>query len=419
MKKTTLILTIFSVACINAQVLNLKLKDNITKEISSKKEDNSFLIARQTYENGDYKKALELFENIKKKAPRNLRVQLEIAQCYVKLEEYDKAKEIFNSLLDKKLPKTVRDNIFLRLQNIEQNSTKNSFKIETFASILYDSNIDNSSENDIYSVYVPILGPVNILNENKKRSDKALELAAIFNHTYKVNKNFFLENKLTAYTQKYSKYSEKSINLLSLSLAPAFYFEKSKFSIKLYKDLIQLNNSSYQDNLYIKPEFFYNLSKNLVYKTSFKWNKKEYKNDIYKDRNSYEYTYSNSLINLSETFGLNQFTINLSKEEKRDGIRTDVDNKSYSFEYTNRYPLKNNILLSNSLGYKKINYDETDVNFLSKRSDRNLNYSLELTKTFTNNLSVGLNYNYTDKQSNHSPFEYDKHITKLFLFYPF
>lgn len=420
MKRIILISTIVSAILLEAKVIELKLENSHSPIINSTLDfTKEFSKAREVYNQGDYKKALKLFENLLKKEENNPRIKLEMAQCYIKLENFEKAKELFNSVLELKLPNAVRNNILLRLQAIEQNNKKHDFKIDTFTSILYDSNIDNISNKGTYSIYVPLIGDVNISNEENKKGDSAFEIGATFNHTYKVEKNFFIESKATVYSQKYSKYSEKDINLFTLNVSPSYYLKNSKLSLNLYKDLIQLDNKSYQDNLYIEPEYYINISKKLNYKTSLKINKRAYKNNDLEDRDSYIYTFSNTITTFDDVYGLNEFNFDLSQEEKQRGIRTDVDNYAYFLGYTNRYLFSNNILLSNTLGYEKINYKQKDINFLSKREDVKLNYSLELSKTFTNNLAVGINYQYIKRDSNHAPFDYDKSISKIFLHYSF
>ncbi|QKF82380.1 tetratricopeptide repeat protein [Halarcobacter ebronensis] len=435
MKRTVLISSIIISTFLNAQ--EIKTSTEITKAFDSKNyekvyetlnkktktavltSNEYFILGRSAYELGRYNEAILNYQMILQEEPSNRRVQLEIAQSYEKLGNLREAKEIFLSVLDTKVPAQVKENIILKLNSIETRLQKSVLKLETLLSLSYDSNVKNQADKGSYSLYIPAFGDLNITDNTEKEGDTLSELVGLLTHTYRVNNKIDIQNKLTAYTQRYFSHSENNINLLSWAIEPSYQLDKSKLSVELYKDFIQVGNRNYQTNTYLKPKVTYNLSQNSNYIASFKLNKKSYLQSSNKDRGSYEYTFANTYSIYDETYGLNSFTLEVGLSDRRKGTRTDVNNSFYTLRYVNRYPLEEGLVLSNYLEYKDTSYKDTDVNFRTKREDKNYFYSIELTKSLKNNISVGGSWQYINRESNHKPFEYDKMITKLFLYYPF
>lgn len=378
-----------------------------------------FILGRSAYELGKYSEAILSYQMVLQTEPSNRRVQLEIAQCQEKLGNFENAKEIFLTVLDTNIPPQVKENIILKIDSINTKMQRRSFKLETLLTMSYDSNIKNQADKGSYSLYVPTFGDLNITNNKDKVGDSVVELIGILTHRYKYNDKIDIQNRVTAYTQRYLSHSENNVNLLSWSIEPSYNFDNYKVSLELYKDFIQIENRNYQTNTFLKPKISYNLSNNSKYIASIKLNKKSYLQEVNKDRGSYEYSFSNTYSIYDETLGLNSFTLELGINDRRKGTRTDVNNTFYSLKYINRYPLDKGLVLSNTLEYENISYKDTDVNFRSKREDKNYLYSIELSKSLKNNLSVGGSWQYINRESNHDPFEYDKMITKLFLYYPF
>lgn len=378
-----------------------------------------FIYARSAYEIGKYEEALASYGKILLSEPNNQRVKLEIAQCYVRINRIDDAKKIFSEVLNEDIPQSVRNNILLTLENIDKKSKKHFLKLITSVAYLFDSNVDNSADAGDYSVYIPSFGTFDLTNSGEKKDDSAVQLIGVLNYNYKVDDNFYLENGFTAFTQRYFEYSEKDINAFSLNISPSYYLKDAKLSVDFIYDYVQINDKNYLKNYTIQPKVNYKLSKQVNYQALVKFNKKDFTQAADEDKSSYVYEFSNIFTLFTNDFGINKFTLNIGDERRREGVRTDVNNNYYLLNYTNSYPLTKTMVLNNSIQYKKTSYEDTDVNFLTKREDTNKQYTIGLLKSINKDLTIGINYQWIDNKSNHAPFDYDKYIAKTFLFYTF
>lgn len=389
-----------------------------TKEKALDKRAN-FFYARSAYETAHYDIALGSYEKILLQEPDNLRVKLEIAQCYFRLNKFDKAKEQFNEVLKHDIPQNVRENIKAGIASIDKKNKKNFFQAALVFGLLYDSNIDNNADAEDYSIYVDGLGTLDLSNDGKKRNDKASQLIGVLNHTYKFDSNKAIENRFTAFTQNYSKHAGKDISVISIESAPAYYTRDYKAALAFGYDHVQLGHKDYLKNYSVTARLNKKINDTLNYQGYFKLNKKDFAKEDNKDKNSYTAELFNSLSCQSKDYGINTLSLTLGKDDSRQGSRTDVNKNYYTLSASNSYSISKTLILNSSLSYKEMGYKDEDINFLSKREDINIVYSIGILKSINKNISAGTNIQYIDNQSNHEPFEYDKYLVKGFVQFGF
>lgn len=379
----------------------------------------NFFYGRSAYEVGQYNDALMAYEKVLMEEPNNLRVQLETAQCYFKLKQYDKAKEIFNMVLQHdSVPPQVKQNIYATLQSIDQQNTDHFFRTMFMASYVYDTNVNNASGDKDFTVYfsgVPTVLP----NDGEQPSDSSLQLVASLNHTYKIDDTMGLENTFTGYTQQYFHQHDKDIDLVSFGSSLAQYGKLYKASIGLGYDHVWLDNAQYVSTLSLKGEYSRKLNKQLNYQSYVKLSDKNYQQSADELKDAYVYELYNALSYNSKEFGISSLALTLGKEQRQSGDRTDVNKQYYGVALGNSYNISKNLLLKTSLEYKQYDYENMDLLFLSKRKDTQESVSVGMIQSINKNLSVGASVQYIDNQSNHQPFDYDKYISKVYLYYGF
>lgn len=380
----------------------------------------NFFYARSAFESSYYHEALAIYEKILLQDSNNARVKLEIGQCYFRLKKYKDAKKSFYEVLQEKLPTNVKQNVIAMLRAIETKETKNFTQAMVMVGYTYDSNVNNSADAGDYTIYLPSLNSsINMNNNGEKTSDSSLQAIVSLNHKYKLDEAQSIDSKVTAFTQKYNKEHEKDIDVLSLELALSRYTQDTKLSLGLGYNHIFLDSHSYMEIPSLNINYNKKLSSTLNYQGYLKFLDKNYKQKENKDRDSNAYELYNSLGLSTKEYGVNTFSLTLGKEERQRGIRTDVNKDYYTFNITNNYSLTKALLLKSSMEYKIISYKDRDINFLTKREDKQTTLSLGLMKSLDQSTTIGTNLQWIDNNSNHEPFSYDKHVVKGFIYYGF
>ncbi|MGB5791552.1 surface lipoprotein assembly modifier [Poseidonibacter sp.] len=374
----------------------------------------TFMFARSAFEIGKYDDALISYKRILNIQENNLRVKLELAQTYFKLKEYDKSETIFKEVLSNEIPKQVRENIELSLASLKTKNKKSFIKSTFIFGLGYDSNINNNSDINKFTISSGTF-PFN----NQQDSDEIINLALSLNHTYVLNKSLFMENKFLAYTQHYTTFSEKDIDLIALGSALSYQKNNNKFSLGLDFNHINLDSKSYLNNFSLTPTLQTIINKKLMYEGYFKISKKDFTQSLYQAKDSKVYELSNKFIFSSQKYGTSSISVLLGMEKKDKGLRTDVDQNFANIKLDNKYPLNKTMLLTNSIEVSKNLYKQKDVDFLTKRKDKSYTISSGIIKSINKNLALGLSANYTDTNSNQKIYEYDKYSLRTNLYYSF
>lgn len=165
-----------------------------------------YYIGRSYYELGDYEQALAAYERVAINEPNNKRVILETAQTYFMLGMYDEARSRFNIILaDPTVPEIVKSNILARLNSIDSKTKKHFTNFAVLLGYGFDTNINNTTGIGSYSVYIPQLSTHLNLTPEKEKDSTFQEMGAVFNHIYKYREDIALRNSATFYRQVYTE----------------------------------------------------------------------------------------------------------------------------------------------------------------------------------------------------------------------
>lgn len=379
----------------------------------------NFMYARSAFEIGLFSEALITYERVLFERPDDLRVQLEIGQCYFRLKRYTEAKKIFEKLFrEETIPSNVKTNIELTLKAIKKLDTKHTVVTTLGFGVTRDSNIDNSADAGDFNILVN--GSNTTLNNSGiKKTDTAKEYILALNHTYKINSESIFENKVVVYSQNYDKYNEKDIDALSFEFMKTKFAQKHKISYGFGFDKVFTASKSYLNVYNANGRYDRAISDNILYQGQVKISRKDFIQENNKDLNAYTKEIKNTLNFKTDNFGINKLDLTLASDTNRQGSRTDVNREIYTLSYTNSYELPKSFNLNTSILYSKISYKDTDVSFATAREDDKKELSIGLTKPITKQLSTVTSYKVIDSKSNQSPFDYRKNVFKFNLFYTF
>ena len=369
----------------------------------------AFMLGRSAFEIGKYEEALSAYNRVLLEDFDNPRVKLEIAQTYFKMQKYDDAKIIFEEVLkNENIPPQVKDNIKLTIASLDTKNKRNFVKTTLIFGLGYDSNIDNYSDDYIER------------SSDDRRSDETYQIIASLNHTYKISDTFGLENKFLAFTQQYTSYSEKDMDLVVLGTALSYYQKDYKLSLGLDYNHIWLDGTGYLNNYIVTPSYLVKLDNNLDYSGYVKVMKKDFGQKNYDYKDSLLFEIQNSLILQTEKYGTNSISLSAGKDSKDKGEHYNVDNKFISLKYDNKYPLSKTIILTNSIEHGKEIYDVIDPSDDTRRKNDKITLTTGVIIAVDKDLALGANLSYIKNNSNQDLFyEYSKYSLKTNLYYSF
>ncbi len=378
-----------------------------------------YYIGRSYYELGDYEQALAAYERVAINEPNNKRVILETAQTYFMLGMYEEARTRFDIILaDPTVPEIVKSNILARLNSIDSKTKKHFTNFGLLLGYGFDTNINNTTGIGSYSVYIPQLGTNLNLTPEEEKDSTFQEIGTIFNHIYKHTENITLKNSVTFYTQSYTEENSKDLSLISLSTTPIYTVDKTNYMLTFGFDHIWYGDDAYLNNYYIAPKISHLIKDNLIYEGSVKVTKKDFF-EPNSDKNGVSYELSNKIMQQDNRYGIIGLEAILGTEKRTKDTRTDVAKDHLSIKLNHTYKLYSNLSLNSNISYSDIKYKYTDINFLSKRDDEIYSFGVGLSYEYSKQTILGLSYNYTNQNSNHEPFDYDKQVVKTSLYYNF
>lgn len=375
----------------------------------------NFYLGRSAYELGKYEFALSAYDRILIAEPSNTRARLEMAQTYFKMKLYVQSLSEFNEVLkNKKIPLKVKKIVNAKIEYIKSIQKKSFFTATAIAGILYDSNLNSTPATGSFNIYNPTVDDtVLVTNNDKEESTSIYQVVGQVNHTYKYSDDFILNSSVTALLMKYNDHKEKDIHALSLSTAPTYLYKDYKVALSILFDKVNLGHESYQNNIYFNPTYTKILNDKMLYTTGLKLGRVTFVKEKERDINILEW--QNSLKYLSNNLGLYTFGLNLGKEYEVRENRTDVEHGYVNVYINNSYEIMEDYMLQTAISYKQLDYDDTDINFQTKRKDKKSDFSMSIIKPINKQIIANIGANYTKKDSNHVSSEYDKYTIKANL----
>lgn len=383
--------------------------------------DNIFVnyyLGRSAYELELYEFAVSAYDRILIQQPQNHRVRLELAQTYLSMGLWAQSLDEFTKVSEGKLPKQVKQRVEKTISLLKNKQRRSIFSFYSLFAMIYDSNINNSSNVGTFDIYSPNLSTNITVNGNtKKESAMIYQAVGSFNYKYKIDDELIWDNNLSSINLKYNNHKDKDVNIISLNSGPMYYTKNYKTALIFTFDKLYLGHKSYQSNFYIRPEYTRSLTQNSMYVGAVKAGRINYNNNSDLDAKVFEV--SNTFRYISDDYGLFSFRTIIGKEMEINKTRTDVSYNYYDFFLGNSISIFDEYTLMTTASYRISNFNDYDENFRAKRKDKKRDLSIAIEKQIANNAVINLGTTYTKRESNQEPSIYSKYIVKLSLYMSF
>ncbi|WP_211436749.1 surface lipoprotein assembly modifier [Campylobacter mucosalis] len=165
----------------------------------------------------------------------------------------------------------------------------------------------------------------------------------------------------------------------------------------------------------------YKINEKIISKSKIRVSKKNFIKSDYKYKNALNYTLETALGYDSNTFGVTTLGLFLGSENRLKGKpHPNVDYNLFGIKLQNLYQLTPKTSLITSAEYHNERYKATE-NFLygTKRKNDKITYEAGLMQNLGGNFTLGINFRYTDTNSNQSIYDYQKYTIKANLYYSF
>ena len=238
---------------------NYKKSLQLFEELSIKDPNNiniNFYLGRSYYELKQYEQASAAFERITITDEKNLRARLELAQTYMQLKLNDDALSNFNFVLQNKIPDMVRQNVLAKIAYIKNLKKRSFFSGNFNIRTSYDTNVNNSSGNpttinyQIDGIEYPFEAPNTIHKEFIYTPSLSL------NYIYKLKENYSVNTQVN-YTKIFYANDSQRVNDLNASKSDLASETKKEIDIASFS----LSNSYYGQNSILTPSFDYSKMK--------------------------------------------------------------------------------------------------------------------------------------------------------------
>jgi len=390
-------------------------------------EVNDFDDGLKAFKSGDYKEAIAAYERVLIYNENNHRARLELARSYMALFMYDSAKVEFEIVLASNPPKEVRKNIEKFLQLIEKKSKQHKWNLLLSLGIGDDSNI-NSSPNELelinyLSTSFPSLNPNNF-NTTGELDGRYISEYLGLSHTYKKRPDamYSWQNSIQIANQNFqgqhndSDKSDYDFTYMKYNTALGIDINRYKALFPIYSSKLIYGGKSTFNTYGIEPtlstinnNFLFNIKSN-YYQKRYLSNSDKGKNSNYLD-GSFEiyYALKNHFTNIK---------ITLAKESKKNNnsIDTFIEkslkrlNLGYSYKF-------NSYTFGANYTYTDTKYDDLIDKSNKKRNDNLKSFSLQISKSLSKNIDLGVNYQQNKNNSNYTPSSYSKNIIALNITY--
>lgn len=366
-----------------------------------------FEIGRSYYAVGDCISALGSFFSFQQAYPENKRVRLEIAQCYARLGQHERALRLFQeAVADPEIPPQVRANIQRRIDMIlAGTASPHRWQRVAMFGVGYNSNIDNITGSSFYDVFIPGLDEIFSVPSGERIGSALYDMGISISHAYDLGELYAWRNRFSIYQQGYREDGSKDTFVASLATMPILHFEEFQLRLHAGYDYIRRGGAHYLDSLHLVPGVTFDLSQKLRYEGAFGITLKRFAGED-SDRDGDQYDWSNRLLIDAGSAGLFAVDVNLGKEMRRHDIRTDVSRGFASLNLAHSYRLTEHLLLDSFIAAARTRYRHWDANFLNQRSDTTYSMGAGLSYQLSEQFTLGARLSHIRQQSNQAPFDY-------------
>ena len=392
-----------------------KKSADILEELFKEDSNNvniNFYLGRSYYELKKYEKASAAFERAVIVDENNLRARVELAQTYLQLNLTDEALKNFNLVLQNNIPKVVRKNVLNKIKYIKNLKKKSFFSGIISAGITFDNNINNVSGGKTTG-YRTVYGVLDITDTRERISDTYTNFNIAANHFYKLNDKLSLSNKVTFNTQKYSKRSEKDLDILAYNLSLSKAHEKSLVSGGIDLSKVILNSQDYFRTIGLTLGYQKSYFSNIRFFATVKYFDKSYYSEYRKnlDSRNLQFLFGNTYP--TQQYGLISLIYLHETEHKKTpdilgANEHSSDKETHSIMLSDQYPLSNRLTLNSIFIINKINNESEEEGYATIQKDLTYNLTVGLQYKLTKTMLLNSSIKHIENHSTVNFFDYNK-----------
>jgi len=352
------------------------------------------------YETKSYKEALDYFLNASAQSPTiKANGYFYAGVCYRQIGKDKEAVEMFEYVKNNADAVTLREQAIKWLDAIEaEKKLLKPYNLYVKLGYQYDDNVrlEPLDESDLYA------------------DEDDFLIVGLFSGKYNfVNKRKYKVGAGLSYYQK--SHNELSLYDLMAGIANLFVkyrFDKIMLGLDYLPSQYWVDSEEYLLQHQVRPELTWYASSKFVAKLSASYFNKDHLQDDDRDSNAWELGLSNyySFFN-----GKGALFAGIGYESN-DASFDDYDYTQLKTKLGLSLTVFKNITLALTGRYRDKNYDNVDSSHLKKREDQKYGGSVSLSsKLFWSWLSIMLEYDYTDNQSNIDIYTYQRSKTTLSL----
>ncbi|GAB6068926.1 hypothetical protein JCM30760_00230 [Thiomicrorhabdus hydrogeniphila] len=371
--------------------------------------DYSFYLAQTAAKLHKDQEAITAYERILILQPNNTRAKLELGKIYYDQAEFTLAKTYFDDAKNDEVPDTVRKNINLFLDQIENKTQKSKLSGSIILGVGHDNNINVSPEAS--SWFVPVFGQ-NFNSASDPVANLYTEQAALVTHIYNARSKygFDIKNNLLFYNKSIP--GESEYNILFLRYQPSLIFTKENYTVEtaLQYDTMRYGGDAYLETYGFVPKISHVIDSTSLVSAHLKLLFKNYlrSSDQQRDASYNELGFKYFKKITTNTTWLN--SVDLAQERQDKKTTLDVSNNSWSVKTGFYHLFSSSIQLGTELQYSQKNHIDKNLFFLNKREDSTLTGSIFLSKNINKDIAVQLRVEHINNNSNQEAYTYNKNV---------
>ncbi|MDB2415433.1 surface lipoprotein assembly modifier, partial [Rickettsiales bacterium] len=333
-----------------------------------------------------------------------------------KMERFKEAKTLFEEVLIKDPPKSVRKNIIKMLAVVNGSLKKHKFTGSITTGYNHDTNA-NSAANSGTIIVNDV--PLQLSSGSTTKKDGHAFIATTIGHSYKFddlddNTGLSLDSSATFYRTQQGRLNNLDLSLLGIKTGPVINFKKQKTKVGFTGAVnwIQLDSSDYlrtkswelSANKQVSKRF--SMGASLTSEQRQFYDSASIKTYAARTGNAWQYKFTGSyLLSPKSMFNAEVITRNEDARSKYHGLSSTQINANYLRQMP--YDVIANILLS----LKKSYYDAADplVSNTIFRHDHEKSSTITLAKKLPYNVTASIGYQYKNNDSNVINYDYTNH----------
>jgi len=369
----------------------------------------NYYLAMSAVELKKYDEATAAFERILIMKPDFHRARLEFAKVLYIIGFKQQAKSEFLRVLNSNVPQKVKDNIKVFIASM---GDEDLFGL--YATFMVGWQFTDNANNGLDQTEYQLPGLLNLtVNGDKPISDNGdVEFVGLdFVNKFK-DSSLVLKNKFMVYNKNNKDYDAGDVVFYSYQPSLISYnpSEKTQYALELAFDKVDpgKNKNDEFTAISVMPKYTLGISPVFLISPYLKFQRISYDRSVSDDRD-YKKKEVGIDIYYEKFYGGLQF----SKDDSLRGTRTDIKKSIIEANIGYVHSFTKSLMLNSEYVFSKIDYNDMDLFFRTKRDDKKHELKLGLTKLFDQNNLINLSLSSAYNRSNQDAYDYDKNSATI------